>query len=136
MKVKFGKRTQFAKAALLREIGDARNISLVTETFSDEEMTAFQRMADVYLSLHRSEGYGLNIHEMLEIGTPTIATGWSGNMDFMPRYKHAYAVPYKLVPYEDPTRHYSGEGLMWAEADIDAAADMLVQISHENGLSR
>lgn len=136
MKVKFGKQTGFAKAALLREIGESRNISLVTETFSDVEMTAFQRMADVYVSLHRSEGYGLNIHEMLELGIPTVATGWSGNMDFMMRYKHANAVPYEIIPYADPTRHYQGEGLVWAEPDIEAAAKILARIQHEHGQSR
>ena len=136
MKVKFGKHTGFAKTALLKEIGEAKNISLVTEMFSDADMTAFQRMADVYVSLHRSEGYGLNIHEMLEIGTPVVATGWSGNMDFMPKYPHAHAVPYGIVPYVDPTHHYSGEGLVWAEPDIEAAAKILTRIQREHGQSR
>lgn len=136
MKVKFGKHTGFAKAALLREIGESRNISLVTETFSDADMAAFQRMADVYISLHRSEGYGLNIHEMLEIGIPTVATGWSGNMDFMMRYPHAHAVPYKIIPYADPTRHYRGEGLMWADPDIEWSAKILARIQREHGQSR
>ena len=91
-------------------------------------MCAFQRMADVYLSLHRAEGYGLNIHEMLEIGTPVIATGWSGNMEFMPRYPNAITVPFKIVPYSDPTFHFHGEGLCWAEADSKAAAFALKSV--------
>jgi len=128
MKLRFKKSTMFARKALLEVIGDARNISIIEERFSDDEMTAFQRMADVYVSLHRAEGYGLNIHEMLEIGTPTIATGWSGNMDYMPRYRNAHPVPYRLVPYEDPTFAYRGRGLTWAEPDVAAAAGKLKEI--------
>lgn len=122
LKAKFSGRTQFARREILETIGGAENILLIEDVFTDSDMCAFQRMADVYLSLHRAEGYGLNIHEMLEIGTPVIATGWSGNMEFMPRYPNAITVPFKIVPYSDPTFHFHGEGLCWAEADTKAAA--------------
>ena len=128
MKVRFSRRTQFMKDDLLREIGGAPNISITELVLSDLETTAFQRMADVYISLHRSEGYGLNIKEMLEIGVPTLATGWSGNMDFMHSYPNATPIPFELVPYEDRTWHYEGNTLRWAEADVGYAADALMQI--------
>jgi glycosyltransferase involved in cell wall biosynthesis len=128
MKVRFTRHTAFARKELIKAIDGARNISLVEDEFTDADMCAFQKMADVYLSLHRAEGYGLNIHEMLEIGTPVIATGWSGNMDFMPRYPIATAVPFKLVPYRDRTFQFQGKGLYWAEADIEAAADALESV--------
>ena len=38
---------------------------------------------DAYVSLHRSEGTGLTITDAMALGKPVIATGWSGNMDFM-----------------------------------------------------
>lgn len=136
MKVRFKKATQFARDALLREIGKAKNITLVEEVFTDIEMSGFQRMADVFLSLHRAEGYGLNIHEMLEIGTPTVATGWSGNMDYMPRYKHAFPVPYRLVPYEDRTFAYEGNNLFWAEPDVDVSSQILREIRGRWAMSR
>ena len=125
MKVRFGRHTGFARTALEASLKGVRNITLVEEIFADEEMGAFQQMADVYLSLHRAEGYGLNIHEMLERGKPVIATGYSGNMEFMPRYPNAHAVPFQLVPYTDRTRHYKGNGLQWAEVDIADAAKHL-----------
>lgn len=128
MKVRFSKRTLFMKQDLLAAIGDASNITLTELVLTDIEVTAFQKMADVYLSLHRSEGFGLNIREMLEIGVPTLATGWSGNMDFMPYYANAVAIPFELVPYEDRTSHYEGDNLRWAEADVDYAAEALRQV--------
>ena len=136
MKVKFSKHTRFAREELVREIGNTPNISLIETTFSDRDMAAFQRMADVYLSLHRAEGYGLNIHEMLEIGTPVIATGWSGNMDYMPKYPHAIALPFELVPYHDRTFRFQGDGLRWAEADLEAAASALCEVRQRQQAAR
>ena len=125
MKVRFKKNTTFARRELLREIANAKNITLVEQVFGDRDMAAFQRMADVYLSLHRAEGYGLNIHEMLELGVPTLATAWSGNMDYMERYPHSVPVPYRLVPYEDRTFAYQGTNLAWAEPDTEFSARAL-----------
>ena len=38
---------------------------------------------DAVVSLHRSEGFGLILAEAMYLGKPVVATGWSGNMDFM-----------------------------------------------------
>ncbi len=131
MKVRFSHRTQFMKQELLKELDGAENISLTELVLTDLEMTAFQKMGDVFLSLHRSEGYGLNIKEMLEIGVPTIATGWSGNMDFMPLYANAISIRFELVPYADRTFHYEGSNLRWAEADVAHAAAALRDIKRQ-----
>jgi glycosyltransferase involved in cell wall biosynthesis len=128
MKVRLSRHKAFVRTALEVALANTSNIRLVEAEFTDAEMTAFQRMADVYLSLHRAEGYGLNIHEMLELGVPVLATGWSGNMEFMTHYPHAYAMPYRSVPYQDPTLFYRGNGLFWAEADVETAAAYLLHM--------
>ena len=51
---------------------------------------------DAYVSLHRSEGTGLTITDAMALGKPGIATGWSGNMDFM-NVCNSYPVSYELV---------------------------------------
>ena len=38
---------------------------------------------DCYVSLHRSEGFGLTLGEAMALGKPVIATGFCGNVDFM-----------------------------------------------------
>lgn len=135
IKARFSRHKPFVREALKSAIGPSTNIQIIEAEFSDAEMEAFQRMADVYLSLHRTEGYGLNIHQMLELGIPTVATGWSGNMDFMPQYRHAFAVPYQLIPYQDPTLYYRGKDLKWAEADIEAAARILRSLYQETKMT-
>ena len=133
MKVKFGNRAKYVRPQLLKAIGANKNIRLIEEQFDYETMTAFQRMAEVYLFLHRSEGYGLNIHEMLELGVPTIATGYSGNMTYQRLYGHAFSVDYRLAPYYDDTFHYDPRYLLWANVNLEHAAKILRKIMLENG---
>lgn len=128
IKARFSKHKPFVRDAMKAAIGNSKNIQIIEAEFSDAEMESFQRMANAYLSLHRAEGYGLNIHQMLELGIPTVATAWSGNMDYMLRYPHAFAVPYRLIPYQDPTLYYRGDHLKWAEADIEAAANIVASL--------
>lgn len=128
IKARFSRHKPFVRDAMRAAIGGSNNIRIVESDFDDAGMEAFQRMADVYLSLHRAEGYGLNIHQMLELGIPTVATGWSGNMDYMTQYAHAFTVPYRLIPYQDPTLYYRGVDLKWADVDIKATAEILRDI--------
>ena len=124
IKARFGHESALLREKMKRLMEATQNIQLVETEFSDLEMTAFQRMADVYLSLHRAEGFGLNIREMLELGIPTVATGWSGNMDYLNNYESAYPIPYKIIPCGDHAPQFVKAGV-WAEADISAASAAL-----------
>lgn len=59
------------------------NIELLHRTFDEEAFHSLSSSIDCYVSLHRSEGFGLNILKFILQGTPTIATTYSGSMDFM-----------------------------------------------------
>lgn len=99
-------------------------VRLLTDTLTPEGMDELYMRHDVYLSLHRSEGYGLTIREAMRHGLHAVATGWSGNMDFM-HGPLAHPVPYTLVPVRVDDGPYKGLRAYWAEADVDAAADIL-----------
>ena len=113
----------------LLESVDASTVRFCLARLSQEEMDALYAECDVYLSLHRSEGYGLTIQEAMLHGLPVVATGWSGNMDFM-RGEDCYPVPYTLTPVGDPQGSYHVAGALWADPDIRAAADILRKL-HE-----
>lgn len=129
MKIRFGKRSRVVRDELLSMIGNGKNIRIIEEMFSVEDMTRFQQMADVYMSLHRSEGYGLNIHEMLELGIPTVATNYSANTEYGPKYPHYFGVDYRLVPYRDWLGQYEEKNFEWADADVDDAAAKLRMVA-------
>lgn len=99
-------------------------VRLLTEIMTPEAMEELYLRHDVYLSLHRSEGYGLTIREAMRYGLHAVATGWSGNMDFM-QGPLAHPVPYTLAPVRMDDGPYKGLRAHWAEADVDAAANIL-----------
>ena len=90
---------------------------------TDAENVALFSDADCYVSLHRSEGFGLTIAEAMALGKPAIATAYSGNLEFMTN-ETSYLVPYVdgEVPADcEPYR----KGARWAEPDLQAAARMM-----------
>lgn len=99
--------------------GDER-IVIRNEVIDQSHVRALQRCCDVYVSLHRAEGFGLGLAECMAQGKPVIATGWSGNMEFMTA-QNSCLVGYDLV--DVPTGGYlHTEGQRWAQPRVDEAA--------------
>lgn len=117
-------------AAIQAAIAGAPNIRLETRTLPAADAHALTACADIVLSLHRSEGFGLVPAEAMLLGVPVVATGWSGNMDFMDAGSAAL-VPFSLVPASDPRGVFQAEGAVWAEPDIAAAAAHLVRLAND-----
>ena len=92
-------------------------------------MNSLIRLCDVFLSLHRSEGFGLVLAEAMSLGTATVATNWSANTEFMPEGT-ACLVDWKPVPVGSAYQ-YEQEGLTWADADAHQAAGYLRRLKDE-----
>jgi hypothetical protein len=125
LKIRVSRRTALVLDELRQLIGEAQNVRLMTHDLAREDIAALHHAADVYLSLHRSEGYGLNIHEALACGKPVVATHWSANAEYGPTFRNYHPVDFKLVGYRDWTGHYADTDFQWAEADLGAAAETL-----------
>jgi glycosyltransferase involved in cell wall biosynthesis len=98
-------------------------ITVRDDILARDDVQALQRCSDAYVSLHRSEGFGLGMAESMRLGKPVIATAYSGNMDFMTE-ENSCLVPYTLVPVLDG--HYiHHEDQYWAEPDIEAGASFM-----------
>lgn len=113
----------------LKEALGRSDIRIVEEGFDDNTMWDFIASCDAVLSMHRSEGYGILLKQGLLLGKPVVATGWSGNVDFMTGEPNGYLVDYDLVPVNDPEGVYdSRQGLVWAEPRTEHAAELLVRL--------
>ena len=112
-------------AALLRECAGAANIRVVDALWPTGRVSALLAESDAYLSLHRSEGFGLTIAESVLRRVPVVATAWSGNLDFL-RPESSALVPATLVPVRDAFPDYAAlPEARWAEADEAFAARAL-----------
>ena len=109
------------------------NIQLIVESLSDADADTLIASADVFDSLHRSEGFGLSIAQAMTLGRAVIATGWSGNVDFTEG--GIISVPYNLTPAEDPSGRYDLPGQVWAEPDLAAAAKAMAALASDPALT-
>ena len=125
-------------AALVNAVAREPRISVITEKLSYPEVLSLYLSADVYVSLHRSEGLGFGLLEAMALGKPVIATAWSGNMTYMD-HTNACLVPYKLIPVEARVPAYSAETLaglepVWADPDINEAATWMKLLADDSKL--
>ena len=103
------------------------DIFLVEEYLSRNQLNALVAECQSYISLHRSEGYGLTMAEAMALGKPVIATAYSGNLDFM-NNENSILIPYLLVSVGPDAFPYP-ETSKWAEPDIEKAADAIRKLA-------
>lgn len=102
------------------------NIEFICENLSRVQVNSLISCVDVYVSLHRAEGFGLVMAEAMMVGTPVIATNWSGNTEFM-NEDSACLVDYSLVELEKNAPPFK-KGYHWADADTDQAAGFMKRL--------
>jgi glycosyltransferase involved in cell wall biosynthesis len=111
--------------------GGAENIKIFTGDWPAARVEGLIASADIVLSLHRAEGFGLVPAQAMLRGIPVVATGWSGNLQFMDA-DSAALVESRLVEMRDPTGVYGDiPGAVWAEPDVGHAAALLRQLAED-----
>ena len=116
--------------AHIREVaGNPNSYILMTERLDRKQMNRLIQLCDVYISLHRSEGFGLVMAEAMNLGVPVVATNWSANTEFMPE-SAACMVGYDMVPVGDAYQ-FDNTGLTWADADVHQAAEYLKKLKDD-----
>jgi glycosyltransferase involved in cell wall biosynthesis len=96
------------------------DIVLVEEYLSRGQLNALLAECETYISLHRSEGYGLTMAEAMALGKPVIATAYSGNLDFM-NEENSFLVPVEFVQVGLNSFPYAANSI-WAQPNIEVAA--------------
>lgn len=110
---------------------DRPDVHLLEGYVSAAEKNAMIASADCYVSLHRSEGLGLTLAEAMYLGTPVIATSYSGNLDFMTE-RNGHLVPCAMREIGTGNEPYPAEG-EWAEPDLGEAAAIMRQVIADPG---
>lgn len=103
-----------------------KNVFFITEILNKEEVNSLINCVDVFISLHRSEGFGLVPAEAMYLGKPVVATNWSSTTDFM-NCQNSCPVDYILVELQENYGPYE-KGQYWAEPNIKRASDFLLKL--------
>ena len=85
---------------------------------------------DVFLSLHRSEGFGRCIAEAGILGLQVVTSAWGGNVDFC-QGEHFHLVPCEALQIP-PGAYAQAEGHIWGEPDLSVAAQQLLHATRRS----
>jgi glycosyltransferase involved in cell wall biosynthesis len=120
--------------AALAAAAERADVRIIDRVMSRREVNRLLALADCYVSLHRSEGFGLTLAEAMALGKPVVATAYSGNMDFMTP-ANSFLVSYELTKIEQDHGLYK-KGYIWADPDRDHAAELLRHVFQNSHVAR
>ncbi|GHV53615.1 hypothetical protein FACS1894206_04650 [Deltaproteobacteria bacterium] len=110
----------------------------IPEMLDDGQIAALHTLCDACVSSHHAESWGLSLSEALCFGNPVIATGYSGNTEFM-TFDNSFPVKYTISPVSERMcrvlpRLFSPD-MTWADIDLADFARILRQVRFQ-GVSR
>ncbi|MDP3921250.1 MAG: glycosyltransferase [Candidatus Omnitrophota bacterium] len=108
---------------LLGKVAEGLRVQFIDECLERKVVDGLMNSCDCYVSLHRSEGFGLPLAQAMALGKPVIATRYGGNTEFMTP-ENSFLVDYKLTELEGNFGPYH-RGAVWAEPDTDHAAQLM-----------
>jgi hypothetical protein len=111
---------------------DYDNIIVIREVLSLNDKNILMNISDVYISLHRTEGYGLTMLESIMLEKPVICTNYSGNLDFCDK-DYVELVDGEMIKVDENcfynTRfEYESENVYWFEPDLNEASKKMIEV--------
>jgi glycosyltransferase involved in cell wall biosynthesis len=100
-------------------LDDLPGVVSLGSDLTDGRMAALHEGALAYVSPHRGEAWGLGLSEAMSHGVPVLATGWSGNMEFMDG-RNSIPLRFELEPVGERMAgmlpHFRPD-MLWARVD-------------------
>ena len=127
IKTSFGDNFKEMKDKLRNRVDENSAIILIEEILPRENLYALINNCDVFVSLHRSEGFGLTLAEAMSLGKPVIATAYSGNLDFM-NFENSCLIPYQLIPTDNNYVYTENAETHWADPDVEYASNIMLKL--------
>lgn len=119
-------RNRLSYQELANHLKGVKNIYLMDQPMSREEVYGLMRASDAYVSLHRAEGFGLTVAESMYLGKPVISSDWSATAEFVKGH-NGCPIRCKLFELEKSYGPYS-RGQIWADPDVGHAAEMMKRL--------
>lgn len=122
---------------LAQKLSISNRLIMIDDFISQNDIYGLTNACDIYLSLHRGEGFGLGIAEAMSLGKPVIATDYSSTTEFCKAHT-SILIPYTLVDVPSEMRDHPTYNAVkeWAEPDINAAAEALKCLYNDEALRK
>lgn len=134
IKTSTGQNYQSIRKELRDRIKDNKNIILIEEVLLREKLDGLMEICDVYISLHRSEGFGLTMAEAMFLAKPVIGTAYSANIEYM-NAENSFPIPYTLIPTAN-NYIYSDLENVWANPDVERTATIMSKLYNDAELRK
>jgi glycosyltransferase involved in cell wall biosynthesis len=116
----------------LRTAAAGRSNIIIRDGYvSSDDYFSMLDACDCYVSLHRSEGFGLTVAEAMALGKPVISTAYSSTLEFA-NESNSFLVPARLTEVGDNAAPYPPRS-HWAEPDVAAAAQQMARVYTDPG---
>jgi glycosyltransferase involved in cell wall biosynthesis len=127
----------FLRAVARERPGEAAPVTVLTDTLGPDELPRLYAAADAYVMPSHGEGWGRPLMEALAMGLPSIASRWSGPLEFMEE-SSSWLIDGQLVPVPLDAEPYFGaaNGHRWFEPDVDALVAALRDIAADPRAAR
>lgn len=112
---------------LVKSLGVEERVMFFDDYLTQRDVLNLTNACDVYLSLHRAEGFGLGIAEAMSLGKPVVVTDYSSTTEFC-NTGNSIPVGYRIVRMQNTDNNLYNAAENWAEPNVDEAADALVDL--------
>lgn len=120
--------------SLREEIAGRDDVVLIDRIMPRNEVASLIEACDCFVSLHRSEGFGMGPAEAMSLAKPAIITNWSATVDYMAT-DNSIAIDYELVKLGQDYGPYKAHQT-WAEPDVEQAAHWMKKLAADPDLGR
>lgn len=110
-------------------------IIVIDKIFNSLEVKQLIQTCNCYVSLHRSEGFGIGMAEAMKLGKAVIATNYSGNTDFTTK-DTACIVGYDLIDVKENEFIFYETGQKWADPDLEEAVYYMQKVYHDSEFNK
>lgn len=107
----------------------ASKIVYIDTDLTEREMVELMNIVHVYVSPHKSEGFGMHILEAMACGVPVIATGKTGNMEFC-NENNTMLIDVEDKLFIPPFRHPYEEAV-WYRPKLQHLIDLMRKAKNE-----
>ena len=99
----------------------------VSRHLSEAEVAWLYKIAELFISAHRSEGWGLCISDAMLTGTPIVASNYSGPLDYLSA-ENSWLLPcYEASITPEDEYHFFNRSMKWGYPDIEILAGIMLE---------